>query len=261
MGSTYAKVDAVLGRWMWQATPRFSNELRVQYGRDFQYEQAQAPLPQEPAVGPGGSAPEVAIGPDGFTFGSPSSLGRRAYPDENKVQLVDMVTWTRGRHQLQTGVDLSLVHDDIDALTNTQGAFHYDSTMTSGHAGGLVDWITDYTFNVNSYPNGGCPSIVSPVHDFCFRSFTQSFGQQSVAFDTQEWAGFLQDDWHVRSGAYRKRRLALRVRISCRCRNNQMPRWMRRSVKPVRRASFPKTATILDRASVWHGSRSVRAAV
>jgi hypothetical protein len=200
LGSSYTKVDAVLGRWVWLATTRLSNELRVQYGRDFQYEQAPVPLPQEPGVGPGGSAPEVAIGPDGFTFGSPSSLGRKAYPDENKVQLFDMATWARGRHQLQMGVDLSLVHDDIDALANTQGAFHYDSTTTSGHAGGLVDWITDYTFNVNANPNGGCPSIVSPIHDFCFRSYTQSFGQQAVTFNTQEWAGFLQDDWHVRPG-------------------------------------------------------------
>jgi hypothetical protein len=200
LGSTYAKVDAVLGRWMWQATPRLSNELRVQYGRDLQYEQTQAPLPQEPAIGPNGFAPEVAIGPDGFTFGSSPSLGRKAFPNENKVQLVDIVSWTRGRHQIQTGVDLSLVHDNIDALTNTEGAFHYDSTTTSGHAGGLVDWITDYTFNVNAYPNGGCPSIVSPIHDFCFRSFTQSFGQQAATFDTQKWAGFLQDDWHVKPG-------------------------------------------------------------
>jgi hypothetical protein len=200
LGSSYAKVDSVLGRWMWRANPKLSNELRIQYGRDLQFEQTQGPLPQEPAVGPGGFAPEIAIGPDGFTFGSPPSLGRKAFPNENKIQLVDMVTWTRGRHQLQGGVDLSLVHDTIDALTNTQGAFHYDSTTTSGHAGGLVDWITDYTFNVNVNPNGGCPSIVSPVHDFCFRSFTQSFGQQSVTFDTQEWAGFFQDDWHVRPG-------------------------------------------------------------
>jgi Carboxypeptidase regulatory-like domain/TonB dependent receptor len=200
LGSTYAKVDSVLGRWMWLATPRLSNELRVQYGRDLQYEQALASLPQEPAVGPGGFAPEVAIGPDGFAFGSPASLGRRAFPNESKVQLADLVTWKRGRHQLQTGVDLSLVHDDINALTNAAGAFHYDSTTTSGHAAGLVDWITDYTFNVNVNPNGGCPSIVSPVHDFCFRSFTQSFGQQAVAFHTQEWAGFFQDDWHVRPG-------------------------------------------------------------
>ncbi len=200
LGSSYATLDAVLGRWVWLATPKLSNEVRVQYGRDLQYEQAVPPLPQEPAIGPGGYAPEVAIGPDGFTFGAPSSLGRKAYPDENKTQLVDLVTWEHGRHQLQTGVDLSLVHDKIDALTNTQGAFHYDSSSTSGHAGGLVDWITDYTFNVNANPNGGCPSIVSPIHDFCFRSFTQSFGQQAVAFDTQEWAGFVQDNWHLRPG-------------------------------------------------------------
>jgi hypothetical protein len=200
MGSSYAKVDAVLGRWVWLATPRLSNELRVQYGRDLQYELAPGPLPQEPAVGPGGFAPEVAIGPDGFTFGTSPSLGRNSFPDESKVQVVDMVTWTRRRHQLQFGADVSFVHDDIDALTNTQGAFHYDSTTTSGHAGGLVDWITDYTFNVDANPNGGCPSIVSAVHDFCFRSFTQSFGQQAVTFDTQEWAGFLQDNWRVRPG-------------------------------------------------------------
>ncbi len=201
LGSTYTKIDALLGRWTWLATPVLSNEIRIQYGRDLQYEQAQSPLPQEPAIGPGGSAPQIvpqiAIGPDGFTFGSSPSLGRRALPDEKKLQLADLITWTHGRHQLQLGADLSFVHDNINALPNTQGAFHYDSTTTSGHAGGLVDWITDYTFNVNSNPNGGCPSIVSPIHDFCFRSFTQSFGQQATTFDTQEWEGFAQDAWRV----------------------------------------------------------------
>ena len=200
LGSSYAKLDSVMGRWMWSAKPSLSNEVRIQYGRDFQYEEAQAPLPQEAAIGPGGSAPEIAIGPYGFTFGTSPSLGRKAYPDENKVELVDVISWTHGRHQIQVGGDLSLVHDDIDALTNTQGAFHYDSTTTSGHAGGLVDWITDYTFNVNAYPNGGCPSIVAAVHDFCFRSFTQSFGQQAVTFNTQEWAGFLQENWRLKPG-------------------------------------------------------------
>ncbi len=195
--SSFAKVDAVLGRWSWFASPSLSNELRIQYGRDLQQEQTQPPLPQEPAIGPGGSAPEVAIGPNGFTFGTALSFGRKAFPNEQKLQVVDMFTWTRGRHQLQLGADVSLVHDQIDSLTNPQGAFHYDSTTTSGHAGGLVDWITDYTFSVNTYPNGGCPSIVSPIHDFCFRSFTQSFGQSAAAFHTQEWAGFLQDDWHL----------------------------------------------------------------
>jgi hypothetical protein len=200
LGSSYAEIDSVLGRWLWTATPKLSHELRVQVGRDFQYEEAGTPLPQEPAVGPGGYAPEVAIGPDGFTFGTSSSLGRKAYPDEDKVEIADILTWVRGRHQVQAGGDVSLVHDYVDALNNQEGAFHYDSGTTSGHAGGLVDWITDYTFNVNAYPNGGCPSIFSAVHDFCFRSFTQSFGQQAVTFDTQEWAGFVQDNWRLRAG-------------------------------------------------------------
>ncbi|MEO8735082.1 MAG: TonB-dependent receptor [Edaphobacter sp.] len=200
LGSRYVRVDSVLGRWMWSGTAHFSNELRVGIGRDFQFEEASAPLPQEPAVGPGGYAPEVAIGPNGLTFGTSSSLGRRAYPDERKIQFADMVTWVIGRHQLQIGGDLSLVHDYIDSLSNREGAFHYDSGSTGGNAGGLADWITDYTFDVNAYPNGGCPTIHSKVHDFCFTSFTQSFGQQAVTFDTQEWAGYVQDNWRIRQG-------------------------------------------------------------
>ena len=200
LGSSYVKVDSLLGRWTWRVSPKLTHELRIQYGRDLQYETASKPLPQEPAVGPNGFAPEIAIGPDGFTFGTSTSLGRTAYPDENKVQLADLMTLVRGRHQIQAGVDVSFVHDNISTLSNSEGAFHYDSGVTSGHSGGLVDWITDYTFNVNAYPNGGCPSIAAPIHDFCFRSFTQSFGQKTVTFDTQEWAGFLQDDWRVRRG-------------------------------------------------------------
>jgi TonB dependent receptor len=51
---------------------------------------------------------------------------------------------------------------------------------------------------VNAYPNGGCPSINATIHIFCFRSFTQSFGSQDVAFSTQEWAAFAEDNWRIR---------------------------------------------------------------
>ncbi len=200
LGSAYGHVDSALARWLWTVTPKLSNELRVQYGTDLQYEQAGRPLPQEPAVGPGGFAPEVAIGPYGFTFGTSPSIGRKAYPDERKVEAADLLTWIHGHHQLQLGADVSLVHDTINALNNIEGAFHYDSGVTSGHAGGIVDWITDYTYNVNRYPNGACPSIGAPIHDFCFRSFSQSFGQQAVTFNTQEWAAFAEDTWRPRPG-------------------------------------------------------------
>ena len=199
LGNSYIKVDSVLGRWVWTPGAKLSNEVRVHYGRDFQYETAQAPLPQEPAVGPGGFSPEIAIDPHGLIFGTPASLSRKAYPDEGRIEVTDMVSWSHGPHLLQIGADVSWVHDFIDALSNVEGTFSYDSGATNGRAGGLVDWITDYTFNVHAYPNGGCPSISASTHDFCFRSYTQSFGQQAVTFDTQEWAGFAQDEWRVGS--------------------------------------------------------------
>ncbi len=200
LGSSYVLVDSLVGRWLWTPSSSLSNEVRAQFSRDLQYETANKPLPQEPAIGPGGYAPAVEIGPEGLTFGASSSLGRKAYPDERRLQAADLITWIRGRHQLQAGGDVSFVHDRIDSLSNIAGAFRYDSGITSGHAGGIVDWITDYTFNVNTYPNGGCPSIVSPVHDFCFRSYAQSFGEQSTAFSTQQWAAYVEDNWRVRPG-------------------------------------------------------------
>jgi hypothetical protein len=200
MGNSFVDVDAVVGRWLWSLNGRTINEVRVQAGRNLQYETAQTPLPQEEAIGPDGIAPEVAIGPQGMAFGTPASLERKAYPNERRVGLREQATLVKGRHILQAGGEIDFVHDEIDSLSNVDGTFSYDSGTTKGKAGGLVDWITDYTFNVHAYPNGGCPSIVASVHYFCFRSYTQSFGEQKVAFDTQEWAGFLEDGWRVRPG-------------------------------------------------------------
>ncbi len=200
LGNAYGKVDAGVARWVNFWSSWLSNEVRVAYGRDFEYETAQTPLPQEPAIGPGGYAPEVSISPQGFTFGTPAALGRLAYPDEHRTQAAELLAWVHGHHLLQVGADFSYVQEYIDALSNQEGTFHYDSGATNGKAGGLVDWITDYTFNVHAYPNGGCPSITAADHLFCFRSFTQSFGEQAVRFSTQEWAGFVQDAWRVRPG-------------------------------------------------------------
>ena len=209
LGSSYGKVDAGVARWVQFAGSHFSNELRVQYGRQLQYESPQTPLTQEPNVGPGGMPPEVSIGPQGLVFGTPSALGQKAYPDERRFELADLAGWVRGRHFLQFGGDFSALRDYTDSLTNAEGTFSYDSsttTVTNGQVtpvslGGLVDWITDYTFNVNVYPNGGCPNGPTPpypqLHYFCFRSYAQSFGQTSLTFHTQEWAGFFQDDWRA----------------------------------------------------------------
>ena len=197
IGSSYGAGGHGRGAVGAVAAARLSNEVRAQVGRELQYETAQAPLAQEPAIGPGGTGAGGVDRAAGVVFGTPAALGQRAYPDERRLEVADVLAWMKGRHFVQLGADFSALRDFTNSLTNAEGTFSYDSGVTGGKAGGLVDWITDFTFNVHAYPNGGCPSINAVKHDFCFRSYSQSFGQQSLSFDTQEWAGFAQDDWRV----------------------------------------------------------------
>jgi hypothetical protein len=200
VGDRTIRIDAVTARWLHAFSPRVTNEVRAQYARDLEFEQPRAPLPLEPGIGPGGYAPQVSIAAGAFVYGTPAGFGRNAYPDEDRVQAAEVVQWAPGRHILMVGGDWSRVEERVDALNNTDGSFRYDSGATNGRAGGLVDWITDFTFNVRAYPNGGCPAITAANHLFCFRSFTQSFGQQQVDFMMHEFAGFAQDVWRVRPG-------------------------------------------------------------
>jgi hypothetical protein len=85
-------------------------------------------------------------------------------------------------------------------VSNPEGTFLYDSGIINGRDGGLVDWITDYTFNVHAYPNGGCPNINATVHLFCFRSYTQGFSAGETQFVTHDIAGFAEDALHLPHG-------------------------------------------------------------
>ena len=125
-------------------------------------------------------------------------MERSAYPDELRYELGDTLRLQLGRNALTLGGAWSRVQDTISTVANAEGAFDYDSGTVDGHDGGLVDWITDYTFNVNAYPNGGCPRINASVHYFCFRTYTQGFGAQTTAFVTHTFAGWAQDTLQVR---------------------------------------------------------------
>ncbi len=197
LGNTQVRIDAVTLTWSRILTPRLANELRAQYARDLHRETAQPPLPQEPSISLGNRPPEVVIGPEGLIFGTPTNASGGPNPDERRAELAETLSWSPRHHLLQLGGSVSFVHEHLHATSDLEGAFHYDSGFTNGHAGGLADWITDYTYNVNATPNGGCPSIASPTHLFCFRSFAQSFGGADLRFDTAEFAAFAQDSWRL----------------------------------------------------------------
>ncbi len=200
IGSSRVQAEAANAGWEHRFGSRAVNSVRVQAAHDLEFETPGAADAAVPAIGPGGYAPEVLIEPEGFRYGTPASLGRVAYPDEHRLQAVEELEVRAGRHLITLGGDWSRLDDRVLAATNLEGTFLYDSDTSGGHAGGLVDWITDYTFNVHAYPNGGCPSVYAKVHYFCFRSYSQSFaGAEATEFVTHNFAGFAEDSVRVGS--------------------------------------------------------------
>ena len=197
LGDSIGSLDQLVLRVTMQLSRSLRNEATVAIARDLQFEQPQPNLAQEPGVGPGGRAPEVNIGPNGLLFGTPATLSQQAYPDERRLAATELLSGVRGRQSFAAGGSFALVRDAESTLPNAAGTFLYDSGTTGGHAGGLVDFLTDQALNVNVIPNGGCPSVFAAAHFFCFRSFTQSFGEQTTAFTTAEFAGFADDTWRV----------------------------------------------------------------
>lgn len=164
-------------------TPSIGNELRFQYGRDFEYEFSQPPTPYELAnlvnaptfTNPLGLPPTVSI-TNGFTFGVPNFLQRSKFPDETRTQIADTMTWTHGKHNLKYGMDFSRVNDNSQNLFNGFGSYSYSS---------LVNYLTDLN------KQNGCSG--KP----CYSSFSQGLGLPGLEFNTSDFAVFAQDDWRI----------------------------------------------------------------
>ncbi|HEX7289356.1 MAG TPA: TonB-dependent receptor [Candidatus Angelobacter sp.] len=168
-------------------TPTLGNELRFQYGRDFEYEFSQAPTQYElnhlvnsPTFkNPLGLPPGVAIS-NFITIGTPNFLQRPNFPDESRSQVADTVTLVRGKHNLKFGVDYSHVSDNSQNLFNGFGTYNYSS---------LLNYFSDLHV-ANSCVVSGQPAQ-------CYTNFSQGLGLPGLEFTTNEYAFFAQDDWKI----------------------------------------------------------------
>lgn len=171
-------------------------------------------LDAEPHTGPLGTVPQVSIdlgnaaAEGSFRFGSPTTTQSLRLPQERRLELQADAAFHGRAHTITLEAVGSLLDTQADSGGATAGAYQYASRSTGGRAGGLVDFLTDFTYGATSYPNGGCPSIYAAVHLFCFQSFTQGFGAATfVRFHTGEAAASVQDVWrltprlHVTAGA------------------------------------------------------------
>jgi hypothetical protein len=189
-GNDFVKDDWGIARLTSTLSPTMTNELRYQYGRDFEFENGQPPITGEP-VSQLGLSPQVFVGGVGnFTFGMPNFLNRPAFPDERRNQVGDTVAWTHSTHLFKFGVDFNHVNDSDINLFEQFGAYSYNNR---------VDFITDYlAFQNDVAPNCalGDKSVTGTLP--CNSSFAQGFGTPGFTFSTNDLAFFAQDDWRIK---------------------------------------------------------------
>ncbi len=167
-------------------SPNLANELRYQYGRDFEFEFAQPPSPYEVSrlvnsptfKNPLGLPPQISIG-NGFTFGVPTFLQRPAFPDESQHQVADTVSLTHGKHNLKFGADFRRVNDNSQNLRTQFGSYSY---------GSVNNYILD------ALVTHGCGATFNLP---CYNNFSQAFGPQGFEFNTTDVSFFAADDWRI----------------------------------------------------------------
>lgn len=117
----------------------------------------------------------------GLTVAGQGSLGvstniPNIQPSEDRYQIADNVSWTKGTHQFKFGMDFALLRDTENALFNGPGSYTYGS-------------INDFALDYSGATNG--------KH---WLSYTQSFGPLLTHASVNNYAVFAQDQWRLTRG-------------------------------------------------------------
>jgi outer membrane receptor protein involved in Fe transport len=171
-GTDIVTTDFGVMNWNSIISPRWLNELRVQLGRDYE---SQTPNGQ----GPGTSVT------NGIGFGMPNFLPRPKYPYEQRYQILDSITYFRGRHTLKTGFDINYVREQLQNLFQGGGVYSYSGLTTIAQ----------------DCPNGstGCTPVVDATTGRHYSNFNQAFDLNGLAgllaFPSWTYAFYAQDTW------------------------------------------------------------------
>ncbi len=178
-GNDGVKTDMLNLRLTSLMSNNVTNELRYQWGRDFEFQTSQMPSAVEQEYGMGtaadGRAPYVSI-TNGLNFGRPNFLERAAYPDERRHQISDSVSWVHGKHLFKFGVDGDRNKDFYSNLYQGGGQYNYSNRIN---------------FFADLY------NLANDVHSRNYSNYYQAFGPLSLNMRTWDYAGFFQDDFKI----------------------------------------------------------------
>ncbi len=156
----YGKAD-----WTWITSPSSLNDLRFGWFKDRLSDPAASDL--WPSTG------ALAISVAGAAVGAASAYPR-TQPSEQRFQISDNYSLTKGSHSFKVGIDFSTTEDYINQIYNAAGSYSY-STLTA--------FAQDFTGNTTGLRS--------------YSSFSQTFGNPIQDFRTTEVNLYVQDTWKL----------------------------------------------------------------
>jgi hypothetical protein len=192
-GDSYVKLDFGIARLSTVINDSMVNELRFQYGRDFEYQIASPPGPNEATLAevPPGNPTDPAALPltrigyyydssNYFRAGKNSGFNANANPNEHRMQAEDIFTWTHGKNTTKIGLDFNRAFDYANFLQDESGDYRFPYSSS---------FISDYIHATTGI--GGAGYLPN------FTSFLQGFGNPVSNEATSDYAGFITDDWRI----------------------------------------------------------------
>jgi TonB dependent receptor len=174
-----------IGNWTTNFSVNKVNELRFQWGRDFEFDSTNS-------AGPSVGLTNLAA------YGETSALPRPAFPDEHRIQLSDNFSWVRGNHFIKFGGDVNFIHELLINLFQGDGNYSYSSsTAFAGCPAGVnatfCRWLADVVGD----------NIGDGLTGMHYTSFTQvndpitQVGKDD--FYNNDYAAYVEDTWKLRS--------------------------------------------------------------
>jgi outer membrane receptor protein involved in Fe transport len=124
-----------IANWTSSFSTNKVNEVRFQWGRDFEFASTNSP-------GPSASLLNIA------SYGETSALPRPAFPDEHRYQISDNFSIVKGTHIFKMGADVNLIHELLVNLFQGDGNYSYNSTTAfagcpAGANATFCRWVAD----------------------------------------------------------------------------------------------------------------------
>ncbi|MBD0372177.1 MAG: TonB-dependent receptor [Pyrinomonadaceae bacterium] len=196
VGNDFVEIDSFTSRLTSTLSTTLLNEFRFQLSHELNQSILGNLTAGEDALAArattlvNGRLPEVFLS-GGLTFGTRAFFQRQSFPDENRIQFADNMTWSAGNHTLKFGGDFKRDRDKIDNLFQGFGAYSFNN---------LADFLSDFIAPAGT-PNNANPPVGAPAAATAlnrrYSSYAQAFGLTAYQFSTPDYAAFIQDDWRV----------------------------------------------------------------